>query len=66
MKPISEQIRDAIEASRDSRYALAEQAGISDSALSRFMSGKQRISLSTLDKIADALGLQVVLGPRRL
>ena len=62
MKPFSEQIRDAIEATGVSRYAIAEQTGISESVLSRFMSGSQSMSLASLDKIADALGLQVVVG----
>jgi transcriptional regulator with XRE-family HTH domain len=62
MKPLSVQIREAIEASCVSRYMLAEQAGIAESVLSRFMSGKQGISSSTLDKIAEVLGLQVGVG----
>ena len=62
MKPFSDQIRDAIQASGVSRYALAEQCGVFESAISRFMSGKQSMSLSTVDKIADTLGLQVIVG----
>ena len=57
MKNFSSQIRDAIKASGVTRYALAEKAGVADSVLSRFMSEKQSMSLSTVDKIAEALGL---------
>jgi transcriptional regulator with XRE-family HTH domain len=62
VKTFSDQIRDAIAASGVTRYALARQAGIPESALGRFVSGKQALSTSTLDKLAVALGLQVVVG----
>jgi transcriptional regulator with XRE-family HTH domain len=62
MRAFSDQIRDAIRASSLTCYALAKQAGIAESALSRFLSGKQSMSLATLDKIAETLGLQVVVG----
>src|SRR5712692_3698336 len=62
MKTFSDQIRDAIEASSLTRFALAKQAGIAESALSRFMSSKQSMSLATLDRIAENLGLQVIVG----
>jgi transcriptional regulator with XRE-family HTH domain len=65
-KTFSDQIRDAIESSCVTRYVLAGQAGIAESALSRFMSGKQGMSLSTLDKIAKVLGLQVRVGVQEL
>lgn len=59
MTLLSDQIREAIARSGVSRYALAEQAGIAESVLSRFVSGKQGIASSSLDKIAEVLGLQV-------
>jgi transcriptional regulator with XRE-family HTH domain len=62
MKPLSDQIREAITASCVTRYVLARQAGIPESAISRFMSGKLGLSTSTLDKIAEVLGLQVRVG----
>ena len=66
MNAFSDQIRDAIEASCVSRFALAEQAGIAESAISRFLSGKQGLSLSSLDKIAEVLGLQVLVGVQKV
>jgi transcriptional regulator with XRE-family HTH domain len=62
MTPFSEQIRNAIRNAGVSRYAIAKQANISESALSRFMSGEQSMSLATLDGIAEALGLEVIVG----
>jgi len=34
--------------------------GVSESVLSRFLSGKQGLTLASVDKLADALGLEVV------
>ena len=63
---ISEQLRKAITASGLSRCEIAKQSGIEQSALSRFMSGERGLSTSTLDKLADALGLEVVSrGPKK-
>ena len=62
----SEQLRRAIESSGTSRYALARSVGISDSALSRFMSGERGLNLTSLDKLADALGLQIVVGVQKI
>jgi transcriptional regulator with XRE-family HTH domain len=55
----SEQIRAVIENSGTTRYALARQVGVSESALSRFASGERGLNLSTLDRLADALGLEI-------
>jgi transcriptional regulator with XRE-family HTH domain len=64
--PFSEQLRRAIEASGASRYVIARSAGISDSALSRFLSGERGLNLATLDKLADALGLEIVIGVQKI
>jgi transcriptional regulator with XRE-family HTH domain len=65
-QPFSEQLRRAIEECGTSRYALARSVGVSDSALSRFMSGERGLTLATLDKLADALGLEIVIGVQRI
>jgi transcriptional regulator with XRE-family HTH domain len=64
-RPFSEQIRDAIRSSDTSRYVLARASGISEAALSRFMQGKQGLTLTSLDKLADTLGLEVVVSVQR-
>ena len=53
----SEQLCKIIEECGTSRYALCQQAGISEAVLSRFLAGKQGMTLATLDKLATALGL---------
>jgi transcriptional regulator with XRE-family HTH domain len=62
----SDQLRQAIESSGVSRYVLARSVGVSDSALSRFMSGVRGLNLSSLDKLADVLGLEIVVGVQKV
>ena len=57
---ITEGIRRAIEESGLSRYAIAKASGVSEAALSRFMSGKRGLTTATLDRLADVLELEVV------
>lgn len=57
---ISNQLRDIIEASGESRYEIAKQTGIDQSALSRFMSGERGLSMTALDTLADYLELDIV------
>ncbi len=56
---LSDTLRDAIQSSGMTAYALANQAGLSQSVLSRFTSGERDISLSTAGKLAAVLGLEL-------
>ncbi len=56
----SEQIRSAIVNCGTTQYSLAKQIGISAAVLSRFVAGKQGMTLETLDKLARVLGLEVI------
>jgi transcriptional regulator with XRE-family HTH domain len=60
-KSFSEQLREAIEACGTTRYALCRSVGVSQSALSRFMSGERGMNLATLDKLAEVLGLEIIV-----
>lgn len=53
-------VRHAIEGSGLSRYEIAKASGVSEAALSRFMSGERGLTTGTLDRLADVLGLEVV------
>jgi transcriptional regulator with XRE-family HTH domain len=57
--PLSEQVRKAIDAAGVTRYRIAKETGISESALSRFMSGERELSLPSVDRLADYLGLSL-------
>ena len=57
---LSDTLRDAIKSSGMTCYVLANKAGLSQSVLSRFLSGERDISLGTAGKLADVLGLELV------
>jgi transcriptional regulator with XRE-family HTH domain len=57
----SDQLRRAVDASGLSRYRIAKTLGLSESLLSRFMSGKW-LGQETLDALAELLDLHVVAG----
>ncbi len=63
---VSDQIRTAIEASGLSRYRIALETGIDDSALARFMSGERGLSSKALDTLGRFLDFELVMhGPKR-
>ncbi|MFI5461225.1 MAG: helix-turn-helix domain-containing protein [Isosphaerales bacterium] len=62
-KRLSDQIRDAVDASGMSRYAICKAIGLSQGTMSRFMSGRSGISSETMDRIGELLDLEI--RPRR-
>ncbi len=60
-KPISDQIREAIDGCEMSRYEIAKRTGVSQSTLSRFMDGSRGIGLAGLDKVAACIGQRVTV-----
>jgi transcriptional regulator with XRE-family HTH domain len=66
MKPkLSDQVRDAVNGSGLSRYRICQEIGLNQGTLSRFMSGRSGLSLETLDRLAELLGLTVVVKRQR-
>ena len=61
VKPISDVLRDAIKRSEMTVYRLAQESGVSQPVISRFVSGERDLRLETADRLALALGLR--LGP---
>ena len=63
-KPVklSDQVRQAIEASGLSRYRICKSIGLDQSTMSRFMAGTGGLSLETLDALSELLRLRVVGG----
>ncbi len=53
---LADRLRDAINKSDETRYAIAKGAEIEQSVLSRFMAGDD-IRLATADKLCEYLGL---------
>jgi transcriptional regulator with XRE-family HTH domain len=58
-------IRKAIEASGKTRYAIHKATGIDQGQLSKLMKGQAGLSLDTLEKLADFLGLEIIIRPKR-
>ena len=62
---ITERIQEAIRSGGMSRYAISKATGIDQGLLCRFLKGQSSLSFETADKVLDALGLEVVIQPRR-
>jgi plasmid maintenance system antidote protein VapI len=56
---ISDHLRQAILA-YGSAYSLAGTAGVDRATISRFLAGKSALSLETVDRLAEVLGLRLV------
>jgi len=59
-KKLSEQLRAAIDASEMTRYRIALEAEIDHATLSRFMNSKGGLSVDSMDRLAETLGLELV------
>ena len=57
--PVSKGLREAISERRLTAYAAAKRAGVSVDAIQRFLKEERGLTLSTVDKLADALGLSL-------
>jgi transcriptional regulator with XRE-family HTH domain len=58
---LSDEIRQAVDASGLSRYRIAKELGISESTMSRFMNRKGGLTLKLLDRLAELLGLHITV-----
>lgn len=59
---ISEQVRAIIARRELSAYAVAGAAGVDPAGILRWLKGQKQVAAATLDKVAAALGLQLVEG----
>jgi len=62
---LSDQVRAGVDACGESRYAIAKATGISNSTLSRFMSGERGLTTTALDTLAEHLGLRIIVDESR-
>jgi transcriptional regulator with XRE-family HTH domain len=58
-KKISDQIRIAIDDSGLSRYRIAKDTELDQSALGKFYNGERGLSMESLDRIGVYLGLRI-------
>ena len=58
-------IIEAMEAGGQTRYRIAQGSGVAQSQLSRLVRGEGGMSVANIERIAEYLGLEVVLRPKR-
>jgi len=66
MSQILDSIKAAIQASDESLNHIAHETGVSVSALSRLMSGERGLSVESVEAVAEYLGLEISIRPKRL
>lgn len=59
-KPLSDQLRDAIDSSGVTRYRICKDLGLPESTMSQFMARKCGLALSTVDQLGEYLNLRLV------
>jgi len=57
---MTDQVRQAIDNSRLTRYRIARDTGIDESTLAKFYHGTRGLSLDNLDLLWEYLGLRIV------
>ena len=60
---INDEIRRAVRDSRLSRAAICRAAGIDQGLLSNFMAGRRRLGVADMSRLADALGMELIVRP---
>ena len=61
---LSDQVRRAIKESGMTRYAICQETGIDQGAMSHFLAGHRGLSMDSLDRLADLLKLNIAKGGR--
>ena len=65
MSQLINELRRALEKSDISRYRIAKDTGLSEGHLSRLMSGERQVRIETFELLAEYLGLEIVIRPKR-
>lgn len=61
MSPLLEQLIRAIESCGQTRYQIAKGSGVAQSQLSRLVRGEGGMSVTNIERIAEYLGLEVII-----
>lgn len=61
---LTDQLRQAIDDSGLTRYRIAKETGISESALAQFYNGHRGLSMNALNALGEYLQLTIHLGRR--
>ncbi len=65
MAGLLEQVREALESSGQSRYAVSKATGIGQSQLAKVMAGKAGLSIEAAELLLDYLGYKVQVKKKR-
>jgi transcriptional regulator with XRE-family HTH domain len=65
MRPLVEQLIQAIEKSGKTRYEISKATGVAQSQLSRLVHGENRMNIDNIERVAAYLEFEVVLSPKR-
>jgi transcriptional regulator with XRE-family HTH domain len=61
---LTDQLRRAIDDSGLTRYQIAKETGIDESALAKFYNGHRGLSMTALNALGECLQLTITLGRR--
>ena len=61
-KKLADQVRQAIDDSGLTRYRIAQETGIDESALAKFYNGHRGLSMKALNALGEFLQLKITLG----
>jgi DNA transposition AAA+ family ATPase len=59
---LTDQLRQAIDDCGLTRYEIAKQTGIDESALAKFYNGQRGVSMKALNTLGEFLELKIVMG----
>lgn len=59
---LTDQLRQAIDDCGLTRYEIAKQTGIDESALAKFYNGQRGVSMKALNALGEFLELKIVMG----
>jgi len=62
VKKLTDQLRQAIDDCGLTRYQIAKQTGIDESALAKFYNGHRGLSMEALNALGEFLQLKITLG----
>jgi len=60
-RKMTDQVRQAIDNCGLTRYRIAKDTGIDESALAKFYNGHRGLSLDNMDQLCEYLGLRIVM-----
>jgi transcriptional regulator with XRE-family HTH domain len=63
-KTLGEQLRQAIDDCGLTRYQIAKETGIDESALAKFYNGHRGLSMDALNALGECLRLKITMGRR--